>query len=672
MSELVINVYKDKLEKIKQIVLLKEDSLMKNTILKNIDEVDNLISKYSTLKDFILNDNLNIAFVGQVGVGKSSIISSLLPKIKLNNEELFETKKIADEKIKEKISNDKFLKKSALLPIGDGRTTLANITIYLNKNIKDYYIAVEMMNKDEVEEIIDNYLEYFSLKSKERKNFQLMPSELRSYLYHKALKKFVLENIDKSLKKREQMEEAFKKYLSSHSKKRIKRELLKIIFEKIDNNFSTIKKIKYSDKNFNALFSKKALYKEYIKEDTENKKRRFIKKILKKINNGNLSFITIPKNIRLFIPANFNLTILDTKGSEKYNKNSQLRDSFYVNTQIEALAKNDNIITIFVSGLEDAPSFDIKEIFAESSLKEKFIYKSGMLISLKKDIDYETYEKKKSDCMAEMEELKNYIGFYNAYLNLFEDPPKLAFTNESFLDFVHKINGKRILYLEQQKKDILKTIEDKIYLFQNALTEKEYKEIEKLTEFIKNEKVSIVNSLNKKLKNISLEIIEMMEQTHHSIIYAMTKRYGQYSGFDLISYMRVKADNYIEALYEILNKKTNDELKKKRLKKELKEKVNQIFKSFFINEEYNLKEITYQYVDNFKNDSLFWEKNISEWGKGIGYKHRVVSHFKNKTEFINFQKFIEEEFKKAVIFKVLDNFIPLFEDEKEKECLLSK
>ena len=667
-----ITFYEKLIEKLNKFLAKKEENnLLKEILTKNIEEFKKNINELKNIERFFYQDNFKIVFIGQVGVGKSSIISSLLPKIRLSSKEFYRKDKETNDKIK--ISKDKFIKKSALLPVGDGRTTLAPITVFLRKDIKDYEIMVKMQNEEEISETIDNYLEYFIITNEERKQYSLMPSELRSYLYNKVLKKYIVKKVNSNLSKRNEIEEAFQKYLKKNKNnlKKIKKELLLVILKKIDNNVTSVR-IKYTDINFEKLFKQNPLYNQFLLENKENKKLRFIKSILKKINNGNLSFITIPKQIELYIPNNENLTIIDTKGTEKYNKNAQLRDNYYVNSDIEKIAKDDSIISIFVSSLEDAPSFDIKEIFSELSLKEKFEYKSGLLISLKKDIDYETYEKKISDCAVEMPELKNTTAFYDAYLNFLDSTPKLAFDNKTFFDYLHEINAKRLLYLQNKKEKLNKIMEDKIYLFQNALTEKEYAEIEKFIEIIKSEKVIIVNDLKNKMKNIYEELIDMLKNTHHSIIYAMTKRYGEYAGFDMISYMRVKADNYIESLYKLIDKKIDNEIEKLKLKKEIKERVNRIFKAFFINEENNIKNETYKYVDNFKNNKLFWDKTISEWGQGNGYKNRVINHFIANNDFKNFQNFIENQFKNALVIELLDNFIPLFSDEKEKKDVFGK
>ena len=667
-----IAFYKKLIEKLdKSLAKKEENNLLKKVLEKNVEEFKKDIEELEKIEKLFYQDNFKIVFIGQVGVGKSSIISSLLPKIKLSPKELYKKNKKTNEKIK--ISRDKFIKKSAILPVGDGRTTLAPITIFLRKDIKDYEIMVKMQSEEEVGETIDNYLEYFTITNEERKQYSLMPSELRSYLYNKVLKKYIVKKVNSNLSKRNEIEEAFQKYLKKNKNnlKKIKKELLLFIFKKV-NNIETSIRIKYTDINFEKLFKQNSLYNQFLLENKENKKLRFIKSVLKKINNGNLSFITIPKQIELYIPNNENLTIIDTKGTEKYNKNTQLRDNYYVNSDIERIAKDDSIISIFVSSLEDAPSFDIKEIFSEPSLKKKFEHKSGLLISLKKDIDYETYEKKISDCAIEMPELKNTTVFYNAYLNFLDNIPKCAFNNKTFFDFLHEINAKRLLYLQDKKEKINKTIEDKIYLFQNALTEKEYAEIEKFVEIIKSEKVMIVDELKNKMKSIYEELIDMLKNTHHSIIYAMTRRYGEYAGFDMISYMRVKADNYIEALYKLIDKKIDNEIKKLKLKKDIKEKVNRIFKAFFINEENNIKNKTYEYADDFKNNKLFWNKTMLEWGEGEGYKNRVISHFITNDDFKNFQNFIENQFKNALVIELLDNFIPLFSDEKEKKDVFGK
>jgi len=677
MNEGNIVFYKKVIEKLTDFLNQKqENTLFKETLQKNLQELENNINELKKIEELFYQNNLKIAFVGQVGVGKSSIISSLLPKIKLNSKELYETDKTDKNKIKRKIkiSNDKFLKKSALLPVGDGRTTLAQIIILLRKNIQDYELTIEMQSEKEVKETIDNYLEYFTISDEERKNYQLMPSELRSYLYNKVLKKYVIKNINPNLTKRHEIEENFKKYLKKQNRNiinQVKAELLALIFKKIHTD-ETFIRIKYTDNNLNNFFLKNKLYKDFILESRQNKQLRFIKEVLKKINNGKLSFVTIPKKIELYIPNSENLTIIDTKGTEKYNKNTILRDSYYINSDIEKMSKDDSIITIFTSSLEDAPSFDIKEIFSEESLKENFMYKSGLLISLKKDIDYETYEKKLSDCMIEMPELKDTTAFYNAYLNFFNSTPEMAFDNKSFFDYVHIINTKRLMHLQDKKQLLKKVIEDKIYLFQNALTESEYKKIEKFVEIIRNEKPIIIEDLTSKIENIYTELINMLKNTHHSIIYAMTRRCGEYSGFDLLTYMRVKADNYINALYKLIDKKIDDELKKSKLKKEVKEKVNRVFKAFFIKEKNELKNNTYEYIDNFKNNEVFWQETISEWGKGTGYKHRVINRFVQNKEFKNFQIFIEEQFKNALILELLDNFLPLFSNEQEKKNVFTK
>jgi len=654
--------YKKIAEKIENFLNTKENTLFKEILRKNINEFKKNIEELEKIENLFYQDNLKIAFIGQVGVGKSSIISSLLPKIKLNSKELFEKGK--------KISNDKFIKRSSLLPVGDGRTTLAQTHILLRKDFNDYEIVIQMQNKKEVEEVIDNYLEYFSISDEERKNYPLMPSELRSYLYNKILKKYVAKYLKKDFTKRDKIEEYFQKFLKKADKKQIKSDFLEIFFKKTDGN-DTIIKIKYTENNFQNFFKKNKLYKNYLNESKENKKLRFIKEVLKKTNNGKLAFITIPKKIELHIPYKENLTIIDTKGSEKYN-NNVLRDSYYINSNIENLAKDDSIIAIFVSSLEDAPSYDIKEIFSELSLKEKFIHKSGLLISLKKDIDYETYEKKMSDCVMEMPELKETTAFYNAYINFFSLIPKLAFSEKSFFDYIHLINSKRLMYLQDKVLQIKKTIEDKIYLFQNALTENEYREIEKFVEIIKNEKYLIVDMLNNKFENISDELIDMIKNTHHSVIYAMTKRYGEYAGFDLISYMRVKADTYISLLYQLIDKKIDNELKKIKLKKAVKEKVNRVFNAFFVKEKNSIENRVYEYVEKFKNDENFWELTISEWGKGTGYKQRIINHFNNNKDFKNFQNFIEEQFKNVLIVELLNNFIPLFSNEKERIDVFGK
>jgi hypothetical protein len=672
MKEYSINYYQKIINKLKEIAKNRKEE--KTFLLKNINELEKNIEELKEIEKIYFLDTLKIAFIGQVGVGKSTIISSLLPKIKLNSKEIYEKKKGKTEKI----SKDKFIKKSSLLPVGDGRTTLAPITVFTKKDLKEFKIKIEMFNRKEVEETVENYLNYFLLENEERKNYPLVTSELRSYLYHRVLKKYVVKNLQKKLKRRDSIEEEFEKYLKENKKKKekIKNELIDLIYEKINFNDDTVLNITYNEKNFENLFKKNPLFKTYLLETLENKRLRFIKEVLKKINNGEFSYITLPKKIEVYVRGKENLILMDTKGTEKYNNNSQFRDSYYVNSEIEKFAKDDSIISIFISSLEDAPSFDIREIFAEKSLKEKFNYKSGLLISLKKEIDTETYEKKLSDCKIELPELKDYTGFYYAYYNFFDTIPELYTAGidkeESFFDYIHRINANRLNFLNSKKELLYKAINDKFYLFQNALTEEEFKQISNLIDFIKNEKVFVVEELRKKMKSIKEELIEMMKKTHHMVIYAMTRRYGKYAGFDFLAYMRIKADNYIEVYEKMIEERVEDKLKQTALKKEIREKINRIFKVFFIEEGNKLKEKAYQYVEYFKNDKEFWEKTVSEYGKGTGYKQRVINHFKQNRQFSYMQKFIENEFKKAVINEVLDNFIPLFKNEEEKKYVFGK
>ncbi len=354
--------------------------------------------------DYLKNFNHTVAFIGKVGVGKTTAISKLLNLIDSNGQELLQT--------------------------GGGRTTICEVEIRDNNNIS---IIIEPYSKNEIKK----YLEEFSL-----------------YIENKVLAKSTREE---PFTLSSEIERALRNMLGL----KIKRFKDNGKSKKIDEAVELYNKYNSKDKFYQNLIELIDLQNRNITELSPsylNNKEGWIKNNFKAINNGNNKKVSLPKKIIVNYNKNpinipeINLSFLDTKGVDE-TANRQ---------DIENQLKDSRTISILCTSFNDAPdkvTTDILRYMKNSGLT-KYISKRIIILVLDRNGEAESIADLEEPDLDEGREIRKeqIEGDLKNSLNL--DNIEIIFFNskENSPKELSSMLINKLLLLRKEHKNQVKTI----------------------------------------------------------------------------------------------------------------------------------------------------------------------------------------------------------------------
>ncbi len=551
-----------------------------------------------SLSKFLYSQDHNIAFLGSIGVGKSTAISYIFNLL------------ISDSKQ----ANDA---KETILETGGGGTTICEVKIV---DADEYGISITPYSDDEFKSVISDFCKiqwnkYDKIASQSKKDDISQSIELARAI--RNMSKLTKKRVDNDKNKIciEQL------VLDSNSEDEFKRNILKRV--NIQNRTTT-----------SILFDK----------DPSKNPTQWIAEKFKEINNGRIDNMPMPKTITLMIPNfnnNFNtgynqlynITTIDTKGI----------DDIIVRSDLDDQIRNERTIIIFCVRFNDASGEPTKKILDHikndigiSVGNGKFalliLPQDGEALQVKDDEGkkakntQEGYKIKKEQIQDTISDTIP-IYFYNVHE---DDPKEIVFQIRKQLNKLRKSYAKKIKKLSKSMSSAMDKSEDNPY--QQALSQ-----INKSISFFLNGNEKLGN----RKMNIYTKVKLVLDNAHASTLWACTRthRRGTYCNLDICHIISnsvrseanerftewlssfkgqinaLKADNSLLGAAKYINDIERFTSESSELKNKFLDAVSKNGADVF--------------CEKIRSSDTMWSNCSSEWGRGPGFKERVLTHIVN-------------------------------------------
>ncbi len=629
-------------------------------------EAKKILHKLSKKRD----KKKRIVFIGSVGVGKSTAISTLTgliypKKVKRKNREIFLTKTV--------------------LPSGRGRTTLGEFVISQSKG-EDIEVEIEPFKEEELREIVRDFVRFMKSYAEGEKAEHSIPLEFLN-IFNRLLGL-------KSGSSKEAKIRVYKQILEGRSEEEAVEEVKRLIhFEE---------RLKPAYMILEAPLSN-------IKE--REKAFKELSEFLSSINRGvsyDGKYYPFPKTLTLEVPETLidlnGWEIVDTKGLEGdlIERNRALS---FVDRIQEKLSDSDNLI-VFCSSFVDAPSKylisvlkNYGDVMGERALEE--LAKRSLILLLAKgeenfsyDEEEESIEERKLFEVSEkllrndLPQIKalvyNSIGGERVADLDFATPREVVWREieKTAWEYRQKVEEevyREIELLEREIDRLKRILEDKEKsLFFRELQETEKRLVERIKDIV--EEVFSTNFLPREIEAyLRLIATEIGTPTLMALNRNIPVRRGVFPARELNIYTQVFFRSTATKVQSRVLKLVKEEVK------QLKEKA--VLTGSLVAERivYSFEEMVESAVSEaitkatgrikefFQADEEFWVKVSSEWGKGAGYTNRIVNDWleelKEEKDYL-FKKLIIQEVDKAFeerkLFKLLTE-VETFSLEEEGE-----
>ena len=559
-----------------------------------------LITRINQIEQICSVEKYNLCFIGKVGVGKSTAISSLLG--------------IIDQS---KMKNECVLTEIPLLKTAEGRTTLCETIIYYDEQ-SDSNITIEKLEYNKFKELIDEYCMSLLKKTKDNSEEKIeCPSEVRR----------VIRNMSKLPQK-----------LNEEKQLQYLKDTLGDEYDENDSNSTLLKKAILKNINYEKRNKDKFVF------DKKKSIQNWLKDIFSQLNDGEIEDAPYPSKIIITINRNdFNVkipnfinSVQDTRGIDGEGVREDI---------IKACNDISNICIICDS------IHDYGNMASEGFLKNQFIrsnkdlkyrnlvmgLEQGGQLKRVNDADGRENGKdiKKEEALAKWKDIcldEDNMLFYNAFFGISYDSEE---------QIISKIDIHRY---DDERNSVMKNIENKI----DNMYEEYSKELadinHQLNIFQKNDienshkqKISdireIIYDCSRELKNEYNLLIEHLDNQIRNNINASTirgcvNREGLYDNYNI--YVQGKDISFEEfdntcktPIYHIEKQLTKvfdtQDMMEDALQTAIKYQMNILFKTY---RDKNANDYYDALFNNIYTDPS-WSDMKSFWGNSIrGYKYR--------------------------------------------------
>ena len=371
--------------------------------------------------------------------------------------------------------------------------------------------------------------------------------------------------------------------------------------------------------------------------DKSNRKdpMEWITETFKAVNNGRLKDVSLPKSIDLLIPdfgKNFGeleITVIDTKGV----------DDVSIREDLDRRLKDPRTAVVLCSRFNDAPGATaqsllkhMQETFAEPVDTGKAsiltLPRAGEALEAKDDAgdqalsDDEGYELKKMQVDVDLED-RGLSGIPMIFYNVETDSPEQ--TRSQLLCQLHRMRktvAESLSDLGEAVQDIIKNHEEQAI---NAAIEEVVKRLNGF--FIGNK------GLGEREKLPYEAVIERVKAVRYaSTLWASTRRGGEYAGLNIVHFIGVGAaqDAYLRS--ERWFNSLEDHLSALKADPDLAlaaRSIDQIAASAAESKREFLSAVQRWGIEVYRKhivQASVWKDCIDEWGKGPGFNSRVASH----------------------------------------------
>lgn len=548
-----------------------------------------------TIARYLCSEKHDIAFLGSIGIGKSTAISHLFNLLIAGSDA------DAPERMK------------PILETGGGGTTICEVRII---DGEEYGISIIPYSDEEFSSIVSDFCQIFWSKYRKETDHTKCEDISQSREIERAIRNMAKLTVQRSKDER--------------GKKRIDPVERLVADSSSENEF----KVKVIDRINMAARNSLSLV---FDSGSSGDPTLWMAEKFKEINNGRVDDMSMPKIMSLQIPgfnANFNafsgqeysVCVIDTKGI----------DDIIVRADIDAQIRNDRTIVVFCVRFNDASGKPTKEMIdhIKSDLGisvegGKFallvLPHQGEAMQVKDDLgnmasDVQEGYEIKADQISDAVPDDIPVYFYNA----FEDDPKAA-----------------VEQLRKQLGDFREGYADKInelaltmaYAMDNSEEVAYLQALEQITR-----KLSFFLKGNSRLpsraEGIFLDVDRVFYGAHPSTLWASTRRHGIYGNLNICHVISNSAsasankrfDRWIDRFQGELNALKADE------SLALAEKYISDIEIFTADLKAKFLEAVSNcgsevYCEKITSVSM-WYDCASEWGRGPGFKMRVLSHIR--------------------------------------------
>lgn len=553
-------------------------------------QLTNNFELYQDSVSYLLDKVHRVAFIGDVGVGKTSAICNVF----------------------DLIDNEK-----PILSTGSGRTTLCEVEIISGDTLK---IEIEPHSIEEVKSYINDFSLYlWSLK--EGSDSSNKASGVDTFKLSSEVDR-ALRNILGLLRSSEK----------DKNGKRVRRDAAR----DFSNKFSDFKELK------SALISRvdfNRRTKELLKNTEELDQNTWLHETFKSINNATCPDVGLAKRIIMTIPhpmfegIDYTLNVVDTKGV----------DNTVNRRDLDECLTNDKTVSVICSSFNDAPNKSMVDLLKgakESGLVDR-INSEIILLILDRAGEAENIMGA-SDTVEDKEEGRE-VREEQVESDLLQ---KFNLTSldiqflDSHLDDVDELKthlANKVASLRAKHCCRLDEIESAVYEIEAEVQSQSTKEAKKQVKNTLEPWLGRATQYSPSLSEFFLPLIESISYTgtYAASIRASVNRRGEWMNLDYYQSLAYGARTQIVGQIDSLRNELIVLINNMLSQNDLQPAYSLLKQLKFTTEKY-LEEI-YQHVyakgrsvyeHDLKNDSQLWNELYDQWGKGSGYKGRI-SHDSN-------------------------------------------
>ena len=533
---------------------------------------------------FLNNLDHNIAFIGKISAGKSTAISFifdlLMPSPKSKN--------ISDRPI---------------LETGQGGTTLCEVHI---KSGKSYELTLLPISDTEMRQSVDDFCSVKWNKNIEGESVSISREMERAIRNMSGLTR-VPQKKDGEIIRIDPIPDM---QLSCESEDEFR---MKVI-ERMNLDKRTRHNLWHSD-------------------SPEKNPMAWMQETFRKVNNGRIPDVPLPKRIELIVPDleqmfdEFQITVIDTKGI----------DESAIRHDIDDRLEDPRTMAILCSGFGDMPDPKLlellqhtKENLTEGKVAILALPRLGEALEMKDDAG----DKASTD--EEGYALKNEQAIGALSSKGFANVPTLFYNAST--DDADSIRNSLFEQLRQMRKSAESKLDVLCETSQHIITNSAPQAMLRAIEEV-NKRLSNFIEGNLEFGNFEQEAhifaLKKIGERHHSILWATTRRQGEYSKLSIPHLIGVgarhEADSRSKSWFEGFEMELNS-LKQDEglaLAEKVIDQINErakILRHDFLKVVENRAFIIYQ--TSLANAPI-WDKCRKEWGAGSGYKMRVTDIIKN-------------------------------------------
>lgn len=541
------------------------------------------------LKEFLVRTDHTISFIGPIGVGKTTIICRLLHLVH-------------DSK--------------PLLDVGSGRTTISEVHIVSGH---DYGIAIDPLPDSEVGRYVDEFADYLLALARTDNRSSSRLGDSRELILSTEVQR-CLRNMSGLQMKNTKTEggvisedRALELARSLRDQDALRAEILARI---------------------NMPMRHKT---ELICDATgEEEKKKWLKRNFSAINHGRHLEFSIPSRITVIVPyplldnPEYSITAVDTKGIDQVSQRAD----------IERQLKDGRNLNIFCSSFRDAPDGGTVGVIRgaiESGIGSRLVSETCLLVLPRND---EAINVNGPDGLPVEDkelgyEMKRYeitptmlvLGLKDYAIHFHDDKNDQEEALFSFIkDRIAELRG----YYENRINEVAKTVHDLATNVADAIARAALRHVmAALQAWVKESRdgISSVMSVHKSLVGSIRD-----SKTHSSSVRASINRRGRWYNMDF--YHQIGFDSRLQSVVSVRDQMqkfqavTGNMLKQQELSpahsfiKEMQHYVATSTAQFY-NE---MQEIGQDIFEQPMEETADWGRMVQEWGRGPGYKERIVNH----------------------------------------------